>query len=313
MLQISTKHILFYLFFFCIAKVVQGQELSLYRNYLFNNYYNLNPAAAGFDGGFISQLTASKKWIGITGSPSNQVLSNSIRLGEAEFYDPRIFINKPLINLANRVGLGFTVFNETSGPLRNTGLLIAYAYHIPLQGARISFGLSGLIAQNTLSIGEFKPIETSIPDPVLYTNATTYTPDINIGAMYYNQKLYAGIAVNGLLNKLRTTYPELVLNGGYRIMLNSVFKVEPSLCIVRHGQGSFLADINAKLYYQNRYWLLMSYQGNSDVLAGFGIAIKGGLQLSYSYAINTTSLASFYQGSQCISLRADMARLISKH
>jgi len=57
----------------------------------------------------------------------------------------------------------------------------------------------------------------------------------------------------------------------------------------------------------------MSYQGNSDVLAGFGVAIKGGLQLSYSYAINTTSLASFYQGSQCISLRADMARLISKH
>jgi hypothetical protein len=121
----------------CCNQILHAQETSLYNNYFNNNFYNINPAAAGFDGAFISELIASKKWIGLNGSPTNQIFSNSLRLGDEEFYDPNQFINQPFINLAPRVGIGFTIFNETNGPLQHTGAMFAYAYHIYLNNNRL--------------------------------------------------------------------------------------------------------------------------------------------------------------------------------
>src|SRR5208283_2242565 len=104
-------------------KSIYAQEISQLKDYFANSLYNIDPAAAGFNGGFISQLSYSKNWTNLPGSPECQILSNSIRLGEEEFYDPKMFKTKPMINLSNHASLGVTVFNETEGPLQHTGIL----------------------------------------------------------------------------------------------------------------------------------------------------------------------------------------------
>ena len=86
-------------------------------------------------------------------------------------------------------------------------------------------------------------------------------------------------------------------------------KFEPSLFIVRYGSGTIITDINTKWYYRNRYWLLLSYQGRGEVLAGLAFMFKPGLQLCYSYAINTNGLAGYNAGSQNISLRMNIAAI----
>jgi type IX secretion system PorP/SprF family membrane protein len=153
------KQLLSFILLYSFPCFLVAQELDFYRNYMFDNLYNLNPAASGFNGSFISHISVSKKWLGINGSPSTQVFSNSIRLGEEEFYDPNMFLNRPLINIAKRVGLGLTIFNESNGPLYHTGLLFAYAYHLPVQRNRLSFGLSGIITHYRLNTKEFEPID----------------------------------------------------------------------------------------------------------------------------------------------------------
>jgi type IX secretion system PorP/SprF family membrane protein len=303
-------------FVFCCIHFLSAQEYSLYRNYLFNNFYNLNPAACGYDGAFISQVSSSKKWLGINGSPSSQVFGNSIRLGEEEFYDPNMHLNRPFINLAKRVGLGFTVFNETSGPLRHTGLLFAYAYHLHLYNSRLSLGLSGLIAQYKLDTDEFKPVESD--DPILYAKSSAIIPDINFGMLFYNRKLFYGISANGLMNFNKimdhtNTFPEIIGCGGYKFKLTKEFEFEPSLFIFRSGEGKFSTDVNAKLYFLSKYWFLLSYQVNRELQLGVAMYFKPGLQLCYSYAINTKGLATYYQGSQIISLRVDVTSLVKKH
>jgi len=296
--------------------LLHAQDIGLYRNYLYNNFYNLNPAAAGFDGAFISQITVAKKWMGISGSPTSQVFSNSLRLGEDEFYDPHKFIIRPFINLAPRVGLGFTVYNETSGPLRHTGLLLAYAYHISIYESRLSFGLSGLISQYHLDAGEFEPVNTD--DPSLYSSTTAIVPDVNFGAMYYNRQFFTGISANGLVNFKKVmdhtkTFPDIIVCGGYKFKINKTYKFEPSLFIWRYGQGSYSTDINCKLYFKDKNWLLLSYQGSSEALFGFGLSIRNGIQLCYYYSTNTNGLASYNAGSQSISFRVDIAELVKKH
>ena len=308
--------IIFSLIIICFPNIAFSQQLDLSGNYQLNNFYNINPAAAGFDGFFISQLTVSKKWLGINGSPANQVFSNSLRLGDEEFYDPNMFLNRPLINLASRVGIGFTVFNETSGPLRHTGILFAYAYHISIRESRLSFGLSGVISQYYLNTQKFKPVRADDPD--LYTNTSAIIPDLNIGAMYYNRMVFIGISANGLVNFNKVmdhtqTFPDIVACGGYKFTINYILKLEPSLFIWKYGQGAFSADINGKLYFRDKNWFLLSYQGNDEVLAGIGLSIKTGMQICYTYAINTNGLASYNAGSQSISLRLDIAALARKH
>jgi type IX secretion system PorP/SprF family membrane protein len=297
------------------GQLLHAQKLSFYPNYQLDNFYNINPAAAGYDGSFISRLTVSKKWFGIIGSPSGQILSNSVRLGEEEFYDPQMFINRPFINLAPHVGLGLTIFNESSGPLRHTGALFAYAYHISINQNRLSLGLSAQIVQYKLNTQEFKPVNEA--DPSLYTNPTVFVPDFNFGALYYNRKMFAGISAIGLVNFNKVmdhakTFPDIVAYGGFLVKINSIYKFEPSLFLWKYGQGKFVTDINTKFYYRDKNWLMLSYQGKGEALAGIGLNIKTGIQICYSYAINTKGLANYNAGSQSISLRVDVAALAKK-
>jgi len=310
------RYFVLVILFVLITSLVQAQESSLYSNYLCNNFYNINPAAAGYDGDFISQLTASKKWLGTDGSPANQVLSNSIRLGDAEFYDPHMFINRPLINYAPRVGLGFTVFNESNGPMQYTGVMFAYAYHISMRSNHLSFGLSGLITQYHLNTQEFKPVNPD--DPSLYTNNSAIVPDVNVGALFYNPSLFAGISANGLLNFNKTlghtqTFPDIVVCAGNKFLLNPLFKFEPSLFIWKYGQGSLSVDVNGKLYFRDNNWLMLSYHGNGEILAGIGLNLKAGLQLYYTFAVSTNRLATYNAGSHSISIRANIVTLMRKH
>ena len=118
------RKVLFVIILISFTNSLVSQELFLDRNYFANNFYHLNPAAAGIEGEFISQLTVSKKWAGIAGSPAIQSFSNSIKLGGEGFYDEEMFLQKPLFNIAERVGIGVTLFSEASGPLRNTGFYL---------------------------------------------------------------------------------------------------------------------------------------------------------------------------------------------
>jgi type IX secretion system PorP/SprF family membrane protein len=292
-----------------------NQEINQLKNYLSNSLYNINPAAAGYEGGFVSQVSYSKDWTGLPGSPECQVLSNSIRLGEEEFYDPKMFKTKPFINYSNHASLGFTLYNETEGPLQHTGFMAAYAYHISLNDARLSFGLAGLITQYHLNASEFNPVDPN--DPELYSGSTAFIPDFNFGAMLYSRLFFLGVSANGLVNFNKTmdhvqTQPDVVLFGGNKFIVNYSISIEPSLFFWRYGQGSYTIEANAKMYFRDENWLLLAYHDN-EIVAGIGIVLKQGLQLSYNYRINTNGLSGYTEGSQNLSLIANIAVLTRKH
>jgi len=295
--------------------LLYAQDQCLNRNYMSNGLYNINPAAAGFDGAFISELTGYKKWMGLNGSPAGQVLSNSLKLGSEGFYDPDMFLNRPFFNIAPRVGIGFTIFNESSGPLRHTGLLLAYAYHIPIKENHLSFGLSGLITQHYVNTREFKAVNEG--DAALYSNATLFVPNLNFGVMFYNRKLFIGMAVDGLLNYNSQLYdtktsPDIVFFGGNKFIINQNFTFEPSTFLWKYEDGTISLGINSKLYYSDKNWALVSYTNKREILAGIGITIKSGIQLNYIYTTSTAGLSTYSLGKQSISIRVDITTLVRK-
>lgn len=310
------KIICILLFVFITSLISFAQEISQLKDYFSNSLYNINPAAAGYNGGFLSQASYSKYWTALPGSPECQVLSTSIRLGEEEFYDPKMFRTKPFVNLSNHVSLGITVFNETEGPLQHTGFMAAYAYHISINNMRLSFGLAGLITQYHLNTELFNPLVQDDPD--LYTNTTAFVPDVNFGVMLYNRLLYLGISANGLANfdKIldhQQDQPDIVLFCGNKFITNNLFSFEPSMFVWRYGQGSLSTDFNLKIYYQEDNWLLIGHHGNNELLAGIGIGLIHGLQLGYVYSLLNNGLTNYLAGSQNITLVANIALLTRKH
>ncbi len=310
------KPIFFISILILLFQNVYCQEIVQLKDYLSNSLYNINPAAAGYNGGFVSQLSYSKYWTDIPGSPESQIFSNSIRLGEEEFYDPKMFKTKPILNLSNHVSLGFTVYNETEGPLEHTGLMAAYAYHIYLNDFRLSLGLAGLITQYSLNTQLFKPYDTY--DPELYTNTSATIPDFNIGAMLYNRLFYMGFSVNGIVNFRKImdhqqTQPDKVFFVGNKYIINDRFMFEPSFFIWDYGDGSLSADINARLTYKDYSSLLVAYHGTGELIIGIGIGLMRGLQLWYNYNISTNGLSSLTDGSQNISIIANITELKQKY
>ncbi len=254
--------------------------------------------------------------MGVNGSPSGQVFSNSLRLGEENFYDENMFINRPVINIADRVGIGLTVYNDNNGPLKHTGLLFAYAYHIPFRENRLSLGLSGSVTQHYLNTQLFKPANAG--DPELYNNNKAIVPEVNFGIIFHNPRFFAGLALNNIVNLNKTmdhknSFPSVVAHGGYIFKINSTYKIEPALYLWKFSQENFSADFNCRVVFRNRNWLLLSYQNYNSLLAGICISVTKAVHLGYSYAVGTQGLSAYYSGNQSLSLRADIAALINKH
>jgi type IX secretion system PorP/SprF family membrane protein len=313
-LNILTKYR--FLFILCLlTQSVYTQQLSLFDNYLFSNFYNINPAAAGFDGAFESTLSISKKWISLDQSPSSQVISNSLKLGDEGFYDNNMFLNRPLFNVAPRVGIGFSVFNESSGPLHHTGALMAYAYHIRLKEKHISFGISVLATQHYLNNSSFKP--ATLDDPVMNTRNSAFVPDFNLGVLCYSQRWFFGISVDRIVNINKTmdhtyTLPDIFVVGGYKYEMMTHVAFEPSLLFHSGGDLNNLIDLNFRLRYHDDYWLLLSYRSKREIISGIGLKIFDGIQMGYNYGFSSTGLSGYLRGSHSFAIYTDIAQLSQK-
>ncbi len=128
--------LLFCLILFPAANVF-SQQHSLADLYLLDKIY-LNPAYTGTTVRMPVKLSTRQQWAQLNQGPSTQAFSIHKRIRNASFrFTERGFINRGN-NSRGNVGLGGFIFNDKSGAMSRTGLQIAYAYHIPLENARLS-------------------------------------------------------------------------------------------------------------------------------------------------------------------------------
>src|ERR1035437_9047098 len=110
-----------------------AQQDAGFSMYFFNPLY-FNPGYAGTREVFSGTLVDRNQWIGMSGAPTTQSLT----------------MHSALRNV--RLGLGLQVYNDQAGPMRNTGINLTYAYHLPVnEKTKISFGITGML--NNISIG----------------------------------------------------------------------------------------------------------------------------------------------------------------
>lgn len=280
------------LFALCSA-VVYAQQDAGYSMYFFNPLY-VNPAYAGSRELLSGSVVSRNQWIGMQGAPNTQSLS----------------IHSAIPN--HRVGLGLQIYNDQIGPMRNTGISLTYAYHIPVNEAtKLSFGITGLV--NNVSVG-WASIHIDNPsDPAFAGNAAmSWVGDAGAGIYLYRPRFYIGFSTNHLLqSRLGLThapgadnakfYRQYYLTSGFVVPINQTVDFRPSMLVKYVNAAPAVADINATFIFYQRLFLGAGYRvgkrinmaGTDNMLVGlvqFEVARSLRIGYSYDYYLNQNGI-----------------------
>lgn len=287
------------------CQLLKAQENIIYRSHHLHQIFS-NPATAGSEFFPVAAISYGKQWLGFNQSPGTFLASTSLRMGNFNFYNPKMFINKTSLKSKERVGFGIGLYSDQNGPITDRGLNLAYAYHLALDNSRLSFGLSGSVEQSVLDGSTWDPITSG--DPLLGNGKESYFNfNANIGAYYYGPSYFAGIAVNHLIpledkvNPGETVKQDYIIHGGYLFNSMKDFKFEPSLHVRYLDYKKLEYDIQAKVYLQHVHWIALAYRSYQALALSAGLKIRQ-FYLAYSFEANLSSMISYSAGSHGIHL-----------
>jgi type IX secretion system PorP/SprF family membrane protein len=266
----------------------------------------LNPAVTGSEYIPKACLTYQKQWVGIPQSPQSMLATASIRIGNYDFYDPKKFINTTPLRSRERIGLGISLFSDRNGPATTRGAILAYAYHLPLEHARFSLGISASAGQRILDESNFRP--TTPGDPLLTGIRESFTLfNASVGAYYYSPGLFGGLAFHNLIpledkshpgEKVR---PDLVLHGGYLFSSFGKPALEISMNLRYLDLENLEYDMHFRTYIKQVHWVALSFSSCYTLALHLGMKIRG-FYLAYSYEANLSSMIRYQLGTHAIHL-----------
>lgn len=263
----------------------------------------VNPAIAGSEFDPVLNVSASKTWLGITESPSTQMLSTSLRIGNFDFYNPKMFLNKTGLKAYEKIGLGAVVYNHQEGPVSNRGAQLAYAYHIPFRQSRLSLGLAGSFNSYMLDQSGFKPVNPADPG-IDYSRESLNAFNANIGVYYYTPDYFAGISALNLFpgpENYNIQATEFSLQGGYIFKDPGKVMLEPSVIINYNEEEEFSFDIYTKMYFMRLNWVAIAYHSYKAFSIQTGLRIRK-FYISYSVRAHLSKIVRYNAGTHEIGL-----------
>ena len=285
-----------------------GQQLPVYNQYMMNMFL-INPAIAGADGYTSINVTAREQWLGLQDSPSTQAVSFQTRLLKKSYISRSRSVKKKMTkpSRSGRVGLGSHFFTDRNGMLRRTGLQFTYAYHIQLRKSQLSFGLTAVGYQLSISSDGF--FDAYDPDdPVLLNyDRAVFIPDVNFGVFYRTKDYYVGFSAINLFQSMfkiglqgENNYKMLryyYITGGYEFVLNDNFSIIPSALMKSPDNlRTFQMDISGKVEYKESYWGGLSYRTPDAIVIFAGIKIEN-FHIGYAFDYGLSSISKYTYGS----------------
>lgn len=262
-----------------LSNHLTAQQDPQFTNYIFNGLF-LNPATAGIDGK--TQLSAfyRTQYVGYNGTfdaggaPVSQVLSASI----------------PIKMLGGGIGLN-VVNDQIGGGNINRELQLAYAYHLPVGGSRLSIGVSGGLHNKIANSENYRPRDPG--DPAIPTGSVSQMqPNFNAGLYFYNPAFTLGLSTKHIneptfglntpsaTNTLARSY---YLTGSFLIGVSYTLDVTP-MFIIKSDLTTVSPEAGVLVTYANKYWFGTNYRWDDAVsaLAG-GTFLNNSLRIGYAF------------------------------
>ncbi|WP_346883305.1 type IX secretion system membrane protein PorP/SprF [uncultured Algibacter sp.] len=312
--------------YICIMAITYGysQELNLpvFTQYLADNNFVVSPTYAGIGDNLRIRANGLTQWVGIDNAPDNQSLYADVRI-------------------ADRSGIGLSLYNDKNGNTLQKGAKISFAHHLILDyysKQYLSFGISYNLNSFRIDIEKFRNFNgnTGSPspvDPFVTDDRATNNNNFDAGFLYRFKGYFLSFNANNILEKqideaLRRFEPNLLLN--YQVYSGYTFQGrkgtgiewEPSVYYQLFSSDSRSStDINLKFRKFNRredyYWAGISYRFlNDQLLKPLNVGPMAGLKkgqfyFGYAYQVTTNELAGFNSGTHVITVGFDFLKNLS--
>jgi len=306
------------LLMFTVKSYSQELNLPVFTQYLADNDFVVSPTYAGIGDNLKIRANGLTQWVGIKNAPDNQSLYTDVRI-------------------ADRSGIGMSLYNDRNGNTIQTGGKISFAHHLVLDYYSkfyLSFGISYNINNFRLDINNFDDgTDNPIIDPFVTDERKTSNNNFDVGALLRYKGVFLSLNVNNILEKkldktIRVSEPNLLLN--YQIYSGYTFKgpkksgleFEPSIYYQMFSSDKRSStDINFKFRKYNRnydyFWAGISYRFlNDQFFKPLNIGPMVGFQKSifyfgYAYQVTTNELSAFNSGTHVVTIGLNFLQGIS--
>jgi type IX secretion system PorP/SprF family membrane protein len=289
---------------------MQGQQLPLYSQYMMNGFL-FNPAVAGSDGFTTLAISSRDHMVGFENSPRTNAFSAQGRLLRSSFKvrNNPLFKSRTAGRRSGRVGVGGYVFNDKNGFVQRVGGQIAYAYHISLHNAQLSFGLSASTFQFKL---DYTQLTFRNDDDVFnetFANKVL-VPDAGAGVYLLTTNSYAGFSISNCFETRvkigggpldYRMYRHYFLMAGKRFNQENIFSLEPSFLVKGTEKTGFQADLQMRTYYNKDYYMGLSYRTGNAIGLMVGAKLNR-FYFSYAFDYSLQSIQRYSLGSHEINL-----------
>ena len=267
-----------------VADNVDAQQLHFHSQYMFNPYLH-NPAFAGSKEYAVLTASFRNQWTGFTDAPRTGTLSGH--------FAPK-----------DDMGLGMALYSDKTGPIARTGGMASYAYHVPFDNSKMSFGLSAMVFQYRLDktvLTTDEPGDLAIQGEMV----SRIVPEATFGMVYSGEKYFIGIAIPQLIQMKVDIGPDNYLNemtrhyyasGAVRFNVADNVELEPSVMLKATAAAPLQLDINSRVIYKEIVWGGFSYRTGDAAVAMLGLN-KGDLSFGYAYDITLTNIRAYSSGS----------------
>lgn len=297
---------------FLTSTQIFSQQTPLYSQYMVNKFI-INPAIAGANGYTDINMIARQQYVGLENAPRTFALTAQSRLLNESYIMRKLRVRKNANqgNIFTNVGLGGSIFSDRNGIVSKTGLQFSYAYHINFNNRyQLSMGLSLSAFQYKLDDNGTFLVDPD--DPVLMGNKKHFwVPDATFGVYFTDNRSYIGLTMTDLLGSGIKLGDDPIAENfsslrnfnvmvGTDINLNDDFRMEPS-ALVRINSIQSNVDFTTQFFYQDMYWLGISYRTNNTLIAMLGLNVDM-FRLAYAYDVSFGAIKSYSSGSHEIIL-----------
>ena len=184
------------------------------------------------------------------------------------------------------------------------------SYHVGLSPTtNLSGGISAGFTNMSLDASKLNFGAISV-DPAVGSSGliNRIKPDISAGLWLYSKDYFIGLAAQQIIPEQlafsnNTVYvekgkliPHIFLSAGYRMQMSDDISFLPSALIRYISPLPIGFDINAKFQYQDLMWIGANYRYQDGFAAMIGININRGLNIGYSYDMQTSQLNTVSKG-----------------
>lgn len=281
-----------------------AQQVGRYSMYM-QNFYAINPAAAGLEDHLDITLGYRQQWLGFENAPQNYFLSANMPLNKEyrspapaslRISDPNLYSADLPQSRTSKSGVGAMVNVNQYGAFKYTQAFGTYAFHLPITSKlNLSFGTNVGINAYTIdrSLINLEMPNDSYYDEVLADARQNSTLlDIDVGFMLYAKRYFFGYSSEQLLGNnvsfgSKVQYGKLLvyhrLLFGKTFVVNRYMRVIPSGFVYFTSRTLLSVEANIRFDYHDQVWWGVSYRHKDAIVPMAGLYINDQLKIGYAF------------------------------